>query len=116
MILKIFKYILSATLGGIVIGSLDPDGMIGYLGKVLFEDQTIQAQQYSESQFLNIIVGVDKSSVLSKIGQPLVWSEEYDGFLIGSWTKSCCGGNYRIRTLRFKDEKVSDIYTEYDWD
>jgi len=95
----------------------DADGITGLFGKTIVGDETITTNKFSEYQFSKIKIGSSLTNVLADIGQPLSWSEPYeDGRVIGYWTTACCGGNYRIRTLIFKGEKLLEKRSFYDWD
>ena len=91
------------------------DGLDGLLLSALFEEDTVYATGYSDSDFRRIRAGMTKGEVTKLLGPPI--DEFIDRTrLIQRWSKSAHDSSYRTRVIHFENhivvEKLTGFYVD----
>jgi hypothetical protein len=90
------------------------DGWPGALLPLVWDDDTEFALGYSAMEYWSVHKGMTKEEVVARLGEPLVrWRRDSSGEEDWRWTRSPHGSSYRIRSVLFREGRVSGTFSEF---
>lgn len=97
------------------------DYLLGCLARAAGDDDTTWTDDYSETGFKHVVVGMTRKQVYALLGKP--WgSLRWNGLVLENWTRSPSDSSYWERTITFEDiaaeekakvvERISGFYVD----